>query len=123
MEQQFPRDVLDLLDAEEEIEIETVSADNEAHRAIIWIVVDGDDVFVRSVRGPRGRWFRELSATSTAVVHARGRRIPVRAVPATDSDSVKRCSDALVRKYPPGRSVDSMLVPDTLPTTLRLQPA
>ena len=38
----------------EEIEIETARPDGPPHRTIIWVVVDGDDAFVRSVNGAGG---------------------------------------------------------------------
>ena len=41
----------------EEVEIETQAPDGPAHRTIIWIVVDGDEVFVRSSTAPDGRWY------------------------------------------------------------------
>jgi hypothetical protein len=43
------------------------------------------------------------------------------AVPAGDATSVERTSDALSRKYR-GRSLEMMLLPKTLDTTLRLDP-
>ena len=52
-----------------------------------------------------------------------GQRIPVRAIAAADSASVKRVSDGYRKKYRKGSSLDSMLVPLVLPTTLRLEPA
>jgi hypothetical protein len=87
----------------------------------IWVVVDGDDVFIRSVRGTSARWYRELTAGPGALV-VDGKRIPVRAVAAADSASVKRTSDGYRKKYRKGGSLDSMLVPRVLPTTLRLEP-
>ena len=87
----------------------------------IWIVVDGDDVFIRAYRGPTSRWYRELTARPGALV-VKGQRIPVRAVAAADDDSVRRTSDGFRKKYSTGNSLDSMLVPDVLPTTLRLEP-
>ena len=120
----FPRDVLELLDQAEEVQIETRSPrDGTVHRTIIWVVVDRDEVFVRSVLGPRGRWYRELLAQPTAALIVRGRRVPVRAVPATDDESVERTSAALRVKYGDGPSTRAMLRDDTLPTTLRLEPA
>lgn len=118
----FPKDIVALLDRTGEVDIETHSPTGTVHVLPIWIVVDGDDVFVRAVRGPTSRWFRELVARPGAVV-AKGKRIPVRAVAAADSDSVKRASDGYRKKYRKGGSLDSMLVPATLPTTLRLEPA
>jgi hypothetical protein len=43
------------------------------------------------------------------------------AVPADDPDSIERVSEALRRKYR-GRSLEMMLLPETLDTTLRLDP-
>jgi hypothetical protein len=112
-------------DTTHEIEIETSRGDGApVHRTVIWIVVDGDAAYVRSVRGPAGRWYRELVANPRGAVHAAGQRVTVRAQPATDADSVNRVSDALRAKYEqrwPGPTA-SMLRDETLPTTLRLEP-
>jgi hypothetical protein len=85
-------------------------------------VVDGEDVFIRTYRGPTSRWYREIIAGPGALV-VNGQRIPVRAIAAPDSASVKRVSDGFRKKYRKGSSLDSMLVPLVLPTTLRLEPA
>ncbi|HEY6058238.1 MAG TPA: DUF2255 family protein, partial [Candidatus Limnocylindrales bacterium] len=60
----MPFDPADLraLERTEEVRIETRGADGTVHRTIIWVVVHGGDVFVRSVRGPSGRWYREACA-------------------------------------------------------------
>ncbi len=116
--------MLELLAAVEEVEIETRPDPAVPwHRVIIWVVVDGGEVFVRSVRGTRGRWYRELRSNPLGALHADGAVIPVRAVPAADAASIKRCGRALARKYAGDPSLDSMLVPDVLETTLRLVPA
>jgi hypothetical protein len=112
------------LEAAEEIEIETrASADAQAHRTIIWVMTDGADAYVRSVRGPAGRWYREAVADPRVVVHAGGRALPARVVPATDEASIDRTNAGLRRKYTGIEGFDEMLVPDTFPTTLRLEPA
>jgi hypothetical protein len=77
---------------------------------------------VRSLRGASGRWYRELTAEPEAVVHAGSDSFPVRAVQASDPESVQRTSDALRRKYAESRSLDSMLADDILDTTVRLEP-
>ncbi len=80
---------------------------------------------MRSVRGEKGRWYREVSANPSAALHVGDRRIPVRAVPVTDEPTVGAVSDAYRSKYgrrAPG-STQAMLRPETLPTTLRLEPA
>lgn len=118
-----PADLAALSDAEE-IEIETrAAADAPAHRTIIWVMTDGPDAFVRSVRGSAGRWYREATADPAVVVHAGGRALQARVVPATDEDSVARTNAGLERKYRGVDGFDEMLVPDTFPTTLRLEPA
>jgi hypothetical protein len=118
----FPKATLALLDRADEVDVETRPPKGAAHSVTIWIVVDGDDVFIRAVRGPTSRWFRELVARPGALV-VNGQRIPVRAVAAADEASVKRASGGYRKKYRKGSSLDSMLVPSVLPTTLRLEPA
>ncbi|HKC90133.1 MAG TPA: DUF2255 family protein [Candidatus Limnocylindria bacterium] len=118
----LPKDTIALLDRTPEVDIETRSPKGTVHAVPIWIVVDGDDVFIRTYRGPTSRWYRELVARPGAIV-VNGRRIAVRAVPAADSASVKRTSDGYRKKYRKGSSLDSMLVSSVLPTTLRLEPA
>jgi hypothetical protein len=114
---------LAVLDATAEIEIETrAAADAPLHRTIIWVMTDGPDAFIRSVRGSVARWYREAIAHPDVVVHAGGRTFPARVVPAPDADSVARTSAALVRKYTGVDGLPEMLVPDTFPTTLRLEP-
>lgn len=118
----FPKATLALLDRTGEVDVETRSPKGTVHVLPIWVVVDGEDVFIRAVRGPTSRWYRELMARPGALV-ANGKRIPVRAVAAADSASVKRASDGYRKKYRKGGSLDSMLVPLVLPTTVRLEPA
>ena len=106
--------------------IETSAGPNRPiHRTVIWIVVDdADRVLVRSVRGTRGRWYRELLASPDGAVHVAGTRIPVIAVPAQDAERVASCSAALAAKYRTSRgSVASMLRDEILDTTLELRPA
>ena len=119
----FPTDQLAAIDAALEVEIETRQATGApSHRAIIWIVVEADEVFVRSVRGARGRWFRELLAHAEAILHVGRTAISVRATLAGDAQSVERCSQALERKYGRDPALRSMLRAEVLPTTLKLVP-
>ena len=77
---------------------------------------------MRSVNGGRGRWYRELSATNEGVLHIAGEPIPVRALPAVDPASIDRCSRGLRHKYAKDSALRTMLRPETLPTTLKLEP-
>jgi hypothetical protein len=111
------------IDTAREIDIETSRApDAPAHRTTIWAVVADGDVYVRSLRGESGRWYRELMANPDAVVHVDAEQLPVRAVRAPDPESVERASVGLRRKYGESRSLDSMLRDDILETTVRLEP-
>jgi hypothetical protein len=122
----FDSDTLNVFDQTPEIDIETSRGGGApVHRTTIWIVVDGDVAYVRSVRGPAGRWYRELVANPVGAVHVGGTAVPVRAYPATDPASVARVTDALNQKYLarwPGPTA-AMLREETLPTTLRLEPS
>jgi hypothetical protein len=106
-----------------EVDIETSrGGDAPVHRTTIWIVVDGESVYVRSVRGPAGRWYRELVGNPSGAVHADGERVAVEARPVKDAATISRVSDLLREKYErrwPGPTA-SMLREEVLPTTLRL---
>lgn len=121
--QRFDPLTRELLDRTRTVEIETTSPKGTVHRVPIWIVVDGEEVFVRSVRGERARWYRELLARPGAVI-TRSRRIPVRAVHAGDAGAKRRMTLGLKRKYATsGASLVAMVRRAILDTTLRLEPA
>jgi hypothetical protein len=113
---------LALLADTEEIEIETAAPDGPARRTIIWVVVDGDDAFIRSYRGSGARWYREAVGQSAVKIHVAGRELAATVVPATDPSSVRRTSEALARKYEGFDGTPAMLEPSTFDTTLRLVP-
>jgi len=103
---------------------ETQAPGGATHSTIIWIVVDETEVFVRSVNGEDGRWYREAKANPAVAIHVDRRRLPATAIPADDPDSIDRVSAALKAKYPgEGASLRSMLQPHNFATTLRLEPA
>ena len=108
------------IDRAREVVIET----RRGHRTfgtIIWVVVDEGDVFVRSVNGGEGRWYQRALAQPDVALVVGEDRFGFVATPAADSESIERTSGALSRKYR-GRSLEMMLLPETLDTTLRLDP-
>lgn len=119
----FKEEELALLDTTKEIEIETALPGGPAHRTIIWVVVAGDEAFVRSVKGKAARWYREAVANPSVTIHAGDAQLAAQAEPATDPSSVARTSAALERKYAGDPGTKPMLRPDVLDTTLRLAPA
>jgi hypothetical protein len=117
----FEPELLDRLRREAEVEIETTSPKGTVHRTIIWIVADQRHAYIRSERGERGRWYRELRQHAEGALWLGAEHIPIR-VEVVASDEVERVSELLQAKY--GRhspaSTRAMLMPETLGTTLRL---
>jgi hypothetical protein len=109
-----------------EVEIETRRASGGSNRrTIIWIVVDGERVYIRSVRGAAGAWYGAVTRDKEAQLHAGSSTWAVRATPVTDAAEVERVSRAIDQKYRerwPGPTA-AMLRPDVLGTTLRIEPA
>ena len=124
-ESRLDREVLDALDGTDEVHVETSrDASSPKHETVIWAVVVDGDVFVRSVRGEKGRWYREASANPDVTLRVNDRRVPVRAVPETDARTIERVGEAIREKYGasyPGPTA-AMLREEVLATTLRLLP-
>jgi hypothetical protein len=111
------------LDAAEEADIETTRGrDAPVHRTTIWPVVEDGEVYVRSLRGDRGRWYQEALANPDVVLHVNGESYPARAVHAPDDDSIARASAGLQRKYGDSAYLETMVRNEILETTLRLEP-
>ncbi len=89
---------------------------------VIWVVVAEAEVFVRSVGGANGRWYRDLAAGGPATLEFAGRRLAVQAVPATDPVAIARASHEYLRKYQPSSYAPAMVRSEILSTTLRLEP-
>jgi hypothetical protein len=119
----FPHDVIERLDREPEIDVETHSPDGAVRRTTIWVVVDAGEVFIRSVNGTRARWYREAVAGTDAAIWIGDDRVPVRVSEATSAGDIARCSRVLESKYAGDPSVGAMLEPSVLDSTLRVVPA
>jgi hypothetical protein len=83
---------------------------------------DEDEAFVRSFRGAKGRWYRDLAAGGPATLELGDRRLAVQAVPANDAAVIARASREYLRKYGSSSYAQAMVKPDILSTTLRLEP-
>ena len=67
---------------------------------VIWVVVGGDDVFVRSWLGDtRGAGTRTWQRAAPPRWSLPGCRLPVQAIPASDAASVEHASREILRKY------------------------
>ena|SRR5215469_13418928 len=89
---------------------------------VIWVVVVDNEVFVRSWRGTKGRWYKDLAARGAATLEFAGRQLAVRAIPASDPGSAARASREYLRKYQPSSHAQEMVRSEVLRTTLRLEP-
>jgi hypothetical protein len=89
---------------------------------VIWVVTAGDEVFVRSVNGARGRWYRDLAAGGPATLEFAGRQVAVLAIPASDPEAIGDASREYLRKYRSSPYAQSMVKSEILATTLRLEP-
>jgi hypothetical protein len=121
----FDEEVIQLLATIEEVDIETrAGSDAPSHRVTIWVVVDGNAAYVRSVRGARGRWYRDATAYPEAVLHAGARKLPVYLEPVSDEATITRVSEAFLRKYVQWpNDARAMVRDEVLGTTLCLQPS
>jgi hypothetical protein len=106
-------------------DLQEVAIRTEKHprsAVVMWVVVADDEVFVRSVRGPKGRWYRDLAAGDPATLEFAGRRLVVQAIAASDPDAIARASREYLRKYQASPYAQAMVRTEVLPTTLRLEP-
>jgi hypothetical protein len=116
----FDADTLGELRDLREVSIRTEKHPDNA--VVIWVVVAGDEVFVRSVRGSKGRWYRDIAAGGSATLEFAGHRLVVQAVSVTDADSIARASREYLQKYATSPYAQSVVRAEVLPTTLRLEP-
>lgn len=119
----WTEDELRKIGTAEELEIATERRDGSLRRPVtIWVVRDGDDLYVRSVNGRGSSWFHGAQTRHGARIRAGGVDKDVSLV---ESDNVNDEVDAAYRtKY--GRRcpsiVPSIVAPETRAATLKLIP-
>ena len=87
---------------------------------IVWHVVTGGALFIRSVRGTDGAWYRGVQRTGTGEIDAGGVRAEVTFTrDDAHDDAVDRAYHA---KYGNGSPVRAITSPAATPTTLRVDP-
>ena len=122
----FDREVLAALDRTEEVHIGTSRGSSPSgHETVIWAVVVDGAAFVRSVRGGKGRWYREATANPDVTLRVDDRRVLARTVPETDARTIETVSGVIREKYGPSYPgpTAAMVREEVLATTLRLLPA
>jgi hypothetical protein len=119
----WANDELDRIGAAEELDLASVRRDGTLRNPVtMWVVRDGDDLYVRSVNGRGSFWFRGAQARHQAHIRAGGVEKDVDLV---ETDDVNDELDTAYRaKY--GRRyssiVPSIMTPEARAATLELVP-
>jgi hypothetical protein len=116
-------DELNQIGAAEELDLASMRHDGTLRRPVtIWVVRDGDDLYVRSVNGRRSSWFRGAQSRHEARIHAGGVEKDVELVEtANEGDAVDAAYEAKYgRRYP--TIVPSIVTTQARAATLKLVP-
>ena len=109
----------------EELEIASLRPDGTLRKPVtIWVVRHGDDLYVRSVNGRAGSWFRGAQARHEGHIRAGGVDKDVTFVEAPDpalSDQIDAVYRTKYRRYGE-RIVGSIVSPEARAATIRLVP-
>jgi hypothetical protein len=117
-------DQLEKLGKAEEVQIASVRRDGTLRKPVtVWDVRHGDDLYVRSVRGRNGHWFRGTQERHEGRIRAGGVQQDVTFVDADHDidDAVDAAYRAKYRRYA-GNILNSVLTPDARATTIKLVP-
>jgi hypothetical protein len=116
-------DELDAIGGAEELRLASVRRDGTLRRPVtMWVVRDGDDVYVRSVNGRGSSWFRGAQTRHEAHIRAGGIERDVELV---ENEELNDAVDAAYRekygrRYP--TIVPSIVAPEARAATLKLVP-
>jgi len=116
-------DELDAIGAGEELTLASVRRDGTLRRPVtMWVVREGDEVYVRSVNGRGSSWFRGAQTRHEAHIRAGGVEKDVELVEADERpDAVDAAyREKYGRRYP--SIVPSIVAPEARAATLRLAP-
>jgi hypothetical protein len=115
----WTNDELDTIGGAEELEIASVRPDGTQRKPVtIWVVREGDDIYVRSVDGRTSSWFLGAQARHEARIEAGGVDKDVRLI---ETDGLSDKIDAAYRaKY--HRYAERIVSPDARAATLELAP-
>ena len=117
-------DELAKIGAAEEVQIASLRRDGTLRKPVtIWVVRHGDDLYVRSVRGSTGHWFRGTQERHEGRIRAGGVQQDVAFVEADHDidDQVDAAYRAKYRRYA-GSILNSVLTSEARSTTLKIVP-
>ncbi len=121
---QWTSDQLDKVGRSEELQIASVRRDGTLGKPVTtWVVRNGDDLYVRSVRGRDAHWFRGTQERHEGGIRAGGVQQDVTFVD-TDHDVDDEVDAAYRAKYSryAGSILNSVLTPEARSTTIKLVP-
>jgi hypothetical protein len=121
---QWTSDQHDKLGRAEEVEIAWVGPDGKLRKPVtVWVVRHGDDLYLRSVSGRSGHWFRGTQERHEGRIRAGGVQQDVTFVDADHAvdDEVDAAYRTKYRRYAE-RILNSVLTPEARAATLKLVP-
>jgi hypothetical protein len=117
-------DELNKIDRAEELEIAPLRRDGTPRRPVtVWVVRHGDDLYVRSVNGRTGAWFRGTQVRHEGHIQAGGIDTDVTFVDADPdlNDQIDAAYRTKYRRYA-ASIVGSIVTPKARSTTIKLVP-
>ena len=117
-------DELTRIGSAEELQIASLRPDGTLRKPVtIWVVRNGDGLYVRSVKGPTGLWFRGTQDKHKGRIRAGGVEKDVTFVDAEHNinDDVDAAYRAKYRRYA-GSTLNSVLTAQARSTTIKLVP-
>ncbi len=121
---QWTSDQLDKIGKAEEVQIASVGRDGKLRKQVtVWAVRHGDDLYVRSVRGRDGHWFRGTEERHEGRIRAGGAQQDITFVEADRNidNEIDAAYGDKYRRYA-GRILESVLTPEARTSTLKIVP-
>jgi deazaflavin-dependent oxidoreductase (nitroreductase family) len=99
---QFPQDILSAVAIEPEVRLTTYGRKTGKESTVtVWIVTDGNKVYVRSGMGMKRHWPKNLLARPEGKLHLDGRVVPFKSRHITNPSEARRSSTLYDPKYGP----------------------
>jgi deazaflavin-dependent oxidoreductase (nitroreductase family) len=97
---QFPKDVLDAVATEKEVRLTTYGRKTGKESSVtIWVVTDGDKVYIRSGQGMKRHWPKNLLARPEGTLQVDGKAVPFKSRHVTDPAEARYSSKLYGPKY------------------------
>ena len=117
-------DELNKIGVAEEVQITSRRPDGTLRKPVtVWVARDGDSLYLRSVKGPTGAWFRGVQESHQGRIRAGGLEKDATFIDANHDidDTVDAAYRAKYRRYA-GNILNSVLTPQARSATVKLVP-